>query len=123
MAEGEFTKEELDDYLKMQAKAIVLFSFRNTFLEDIHAGKQCPTCGDDLSYSHISDEQMKQLMIECVNNMYTYLKLQIESEEGWLNLLDWHTVQVQHWNEPVLDEKIYNMFKAGNPLAEISKRK
>lgn len=111
MSKNEFTQEELDEFLKTQAKAIVLYTFRNTFLEDIHAGKSCPTCEGDLSYSHITDKEMKQLMIECVNNMYTYLKLQHDSGDGWLNFLNWHATQIQHWDEPILDSKSLNCFK------------
>lgn len=70
------------------AKCIVLRCFRNTKLEDIHAGTTPHSETGDYSdvyvvtpagkiawndVSKISDEEMKELMIEAVNKAYTFL--------------------------------------------------
>ena len=57
-----------EDLLKTLAKDIVLHCFRNTHLEDIHAGKTCGGVG-----SGFSDAEMKKLMIEAVDKTYTFL--------------------------------------------------
>lgn len=46
----------LNPELATEAKAIVALAFRNGPTEDVHAGKPCPTCSRDASYSRISDE-------------------------------------------------------------------
>jgi len=70
------------------AKAITAICVRNTFLEDLHAGTSPSSKTGDYSdvkivtpygeipwqnLSRISDEQMKRLMKEVVNNIYTFL--------------------------------------------------
>jgi hypothetical protein len=73
------------------AKAIALECVRNTFLEDLHAGRSPLSVTGDYSdvkvvdargeipwreVSRISDEEMKRFMIEVVNNIYTVLLLE-----------------------------------------------
>jgi len=82
-----------EELVKKLAKAIVLNGFRNTFLEDIHAGRIPTSKHDDKrdvtvhspdgkgkfkeipwnEVSRIDQKEMKKLMIECVNNVYTML--------------------------------------------------
>jgi hypothetical protein len=91
-----FSKERSD-----LAKSIVLHAFRNTLLEDIHAGREVSSktgTFDDVKVvtpygeipwkevSHISDEQMRTLMIGAVNVVYTMLafpNLKFRGPEGW----------------------------------------
>lgn len=79
------------------AKSIVLHAFRNTVLEDIHAGKGVPAGSVVLTpdgrripleqVSHISDERMRELMIESVNKVYAMLALypraMLRLPDGW----------------------------------------
>ena len=37
-------KMPLDPELAAEAKSIVALAFRNGPIEDVHAGKECPTC-------------------------------------------------------------------------------
>ena len=53
---GGFTKRD-------EANAMVLYAFRNTFLEDLHAGEESELLQDN-KYSRISQDEMKKLMIE-----------------------------------------------------------
>ena len=52
-------KSSVDPVLALEAKMIVALAFRNGPIEDLHAGKPCPTCSADSGYSRISDEEMK----------------------------------------------------------------
>lgn len=46
-----------------EANAITAYAFRNSFLEDLHAGKHSKILESD-EYSRITQEEMKKLMIE-----------------------------------------------------------
>ena len=73
-----FSKERSD-----LAKKLVTWAFRNTELEDIHAGKYVPpgstvVTPEGATYawedvSRISDEEMRMLMITAVDKVYTML--------------------------------------------------
>jgi hypothetical protein len=91
-----FSKERSD-----LAKSIVLHAFRNTLLEDIHAGRGVRSktgAFDDVKVvtpygeipwndvSHISDDQMRTLMIGAVNKVYTMLAfphVKFRNPVGW----------------------------------------
>ncbi len=47
-----------------EAKALVALAFRNGPIEDLHAGKLCPTCGDRPEFSHISDDEIRTVMYD-----------------------------------------------------------
>jgi len=48
-------KSSVDPVLALEAKMIVALAFRNGPIENLHAGKVCPTCSVDRGYSRISD--------------------------------------------------------------------
>ena len=52
----------LNPELAAEAKCIVALAFRNGPIEDIHAGKDCPTCSGKSEYSHITQTEMKKMM-------------------------------------------------------------
>lgn len=75
--------------LEILAKALVETCVRNSELENLHAGKSPASVTGDFSdvkvvtpygeipwtqLSRISDEEMKVLMIDVVDRMYTYLR-------------------------------------------------
>ena len=64
---GEFT-------LRDEANALTAHAFRNGFLEDLHAGKHSPIL-DDPSYSRITDDEMKRLMIQASERLAHMLAL------------------------------------------------
>ena len=64
--------------LASEAKALVVLAFRNGPIEDIHAGKTCPTCSSEPGYSRITDDEMKIVMKAAVDKLYTLLRLKIE---------------------------------------------
>jgi hypothetical protein len=100
------------------AKSIAALCVRNTFLEDLHAGiTPSSQSGDNsdvkvvTSYgeipwgnlSRISDEEMKRLMKEIVDKLYTFLCRQEDPEflEALLALGGRYTAR---WDEPRLEE-------------------
>jgi len=90
----------INQSLAREAKAIVALSFRNGPLEDIHAGKPCPTCGDDPSYSRISDDKMKAIMKNAVNHVYLMLTLRQTNPVGYEAMLAMGDLYTARWDEP-----------------------
>ncbi len=84
------------DHQNRELAKLLICNFvrNNTSLEDLHAGKVPRSAAGDYSdvkvvtpfgeipwthLSRISDEEMKRLMIECVDNLYTFLRYQDEA--------------------------------------------
>jgi hypothetical protein len=95
------------------AKSLVEVCVRNSSIEDLHAGIFPATETGDYSdvrvvspfgeipwteLSRISDEEMKQLMIEVVNRVFTFLSYPEE-----LAVL---SAQTRGWDTPRLDQKL-----------------
>jgi len=91
------------------AKAIVMHCMRNTCLEDLHAGVYPDSATGDYTdvkvvspygeipwneASRISEAEMRNLMRQCVNRVYTYL-LHLETSRGFK--ID------RRWDAPELD--------------------
>lgn len=74
---------KIDADLAREAKSIVALAFRNGPIEDVHSGISCPTCGGKPEYSHISQEEMKDIMKRAVGTVYKLLWLRdYHSERG-----------------------------------------
>ncbi len=96
------------------AKAIALACVRNGFIEELHSGKVAESQAGDYSdvkvitpdreipwneLSRISNDEMKHLMKEVVNRVYTVL-LNFE-DEAFLNaLLSMGNRHTQKWDKP-----------------------
>ena len=105
-------------FLSDYAKAMVAYCFRNTYLEDLHTGIFPSSKTGDYSdvkvvspygeipwneLSRISDEEMKRLIKECVDKMFTTLVTEFMSpaeQECIRNRLVWNIAATQHWDEP-----------------------
>ena len=94
---------ERDAALAREAKAVVALAFRNGPIEDVHAGKRCPTCADDQSYSGITDEEMKQTMKFAVNRMATLLYARDHDPARYAKLLAQGELYTKNWDEPDRD--------------------
>ena len=97
------------------AKAIVAFSFRNTSLEDIHAGLSPVSNTGDFSdvivtdangreipwnrVSRIEQEEMKLLMQTAVNRVYTVL-MQQDDPVFREQVLEFALTYTKKWDEP-----------------------
>src|ERR1039458_3521461 len=90
--------------LKRLAKFLVQQCFRNTVIEDYHAGYG-PGPGRSKS-SRITQAEMKALMIEAVNNTYSFLWALFQEDIGTALLAEFEKVDpVDYWNEPKFDPK------------------
>jgi hypothetical protein len=100
------------------AKAIAALCVRNTFLEDLHAGITPSSQSGDFAdvkvvtpygeipwrgVSRLSDEEMKRLMQEIVNKLYTFLCRQYDPEflQAFLAQGGRYTAR---WDGPKLEE-------------------
>src|ERR1035438_1873918 len=103
---------------KRLAKYLVLQCFRNSVLEDLHAGIYPDSESGDYSdvqvsspygvipwpeLSRLDDEGMKRLMIDVVNRTYRFIhRLFDEKTCGELLLKLAESDPLPHWNEPTL---------------------
>ena len=100
------------------ARSIVLHCMRNTRLEDLHAGVYPDSATGDYTdvkvvspygeipwdkASRISDAEMRSLMRQCVNRVYTYL-LHLETSKGFK--MDCR------WDPPELDPEMMKDIEA-----------
>jgi len=111
------TEEAKQNAAKL-AKVMTLMCVRNTMLEDIHAGRSPISETGDYSdvfvhdaqgrktpwtdVSHIDDEEMKALMKEVVNCLYTFL-LHIDDPDFQALMERWAMVS-RKWDEPELEQ-------------------
>ncbi len=99
------------------AKAMAMMCFRNTMLEDVHAGLTPVTRTGDYSdvmvidadgrkipwpeVSHFGDDTMRDLMKQIVNRLYTF-HLLADDPRFQDAIARWEAV-ARKWNEPELD--------------------
>src|ERR1017187_445283 len=100
------------------AKYMVLQCFRNSMLEDLHAGTSPSSASGDYSdvtvsspcgvipwpkVSRLNDDEMKRLMIDVVDRAYGFIHtLFDEAAGGQLLLLLAQHDPLPRWNEPTL---------------------
>ena len=116
-------EKEQERIAAQTAKALAMMCVRNTFLEDIHAGRVPVSRTGDYSdvkvidadgreipwpdVSRISDEEMRRLMKQVVNRLYTwFVKTDDLAFHSRLRLWIQSTGQ---WDQPELDEVFLRM--------------
>jgi hypothetical protein len=122
-------KKMQQEYSATLAKAIAVLCVRHTFLEDLHAGKTPVSRTGDYSdvtvvtpdreiawneLSRISDDEMKKLMKQIVNKLYTVL-MSLENEEAMRLVFSGGRDFASHWDDP---EFLPNFLKPFVPPAE-----
>jgi hypothetical protein len=105
MDNPEITPEYLSEVAR-EAKAIVALAFRNGPIENFHAGKVCPTCDGNPEYSRITPDEMRSIMKNAVDHMYTYLLLKENDKAAYDALLTLGARYTTAWDEPVLTKAI-----------------
>lgn len=123
---GVFMKPKTEQRIAAQlAKLLAMVCVRNTFLEDIHAGISPVTKTGDYSdvkvidgegteipwaeVSRISDEEMKRLMKEVVNLLYTW---HIKTDELASNPYMTHFFEAaQNFDKPELDKGLLRLIQ------------
>ena len=93
----------LDRELAAEAKSIVGLAFRNGPIENVHAGKECPTCTGKSEYSHITQAEMKNIMKQAVDTVYKLLWLNQNHPEKYDATIDLGSRYTQLWDEPKAD--------------------
>ena len=96
-------KMTLDPELAAEAKSIVALAFRHGPIEDIHAGKACPTCSGKSEYSHITQTEMKKIMKKAVDTVYNLLWLKQNDPEKYEATLQFGNRYTRFWEEPKTD--------------------
>ena len=102
----------------MMAKTLAMMCVRNTGLETLHAGIVPVTHAGDYSdvrvidadgreiawndVSHLDDGQMRKLMKEIVNRLYTF-NISIDDQE-FRDRVDRWVALVEKWDEPEKDQ-------------------
>ena len=90
--------------LAREAKAIVALAFRNGPIENIHAGRPCPTCTGQAGYSRITDAEMKAIMRSAVNKVYALLLLKSSDPDKYESKIRFGERYTANWDEPMTPE-------------------
>jgi hypothetical protein len=93
------TKSDQGDLIR-EAKAIVVLAFRNGPIEDMHAGNTCPTCKGKTGYSRISDDEMKLIMKNAVNRVYSLLRLKADDPDTYAREIAYGERCTLNWDDP-----------------------
>lgn len=88
-----------------EAKAIVALAFRNGPIEQIHAGRSCPTCAGRAGFSRITDDEMKAIMKNAVNHLYELLVLKHEDPVEYESKIQFGERYTARWDEPEMPRK------------------
>jgi len=89
-----------DPELGAEAKALVALAFRNGPIENLHAGRPCALCSGKPDVSHISDDEMKDLMKSAVNALYRLLWLREHDPRAYDEQLALGRRYTLHWDDP-----------------------
>lgn len=92
-------KSDQSDLIR-EAKAIVALAFRNGPIEDVHAGKTCPTCDGKGGYSRISEDEMKLIMKHAVNRVYWLLRLKTDDPDTYARQIAYGERCTLSWDDP-----------------------
>jgi hypothetical protein len=92
--------------LAAEAKAIVALAFRNGPIEDLHAGRPCPTCSGRPEFSRISEEEMTTVMNAAVDTLYRLLWQREYEPEKYRRNIAFGLRYARNWDEPELRNPI-----------------
>jgi hypothetical protein len=90
----------VDPQLAREAKAIVALAFRNGAIEDIHAGKPCPTCRGKRGYSRLTDADVKLIMQNAVDHVYKLLWLRESKPQEYEAQITFAESYTTSWDDP-----------------------
>ena len=96
-------KMRLDRELAAEAKSLVALAFRNGPIEEIHAGKECPTCAGKSEYSHITQAEMQKIIKRAVDTVYKLLWLKQNHPEKYDATIEFGNRYARFWDEPKVD--------------------
>lgn len=93
---------KLDPDLAMEAKALVALAFRNSPIEDLHAGTPCAACSGRPEVSHITDDEMKAIMKSAVDTLYRLLWQRDADPVAYNAALAFGRRHTLNWDDPQL---------------------
>jgi len=93
-------KITFDTELATEAKIIVALAFRNGPIEDVHAGKECPHCAGKPEFSHITQDEMKNITKQAVDALYKLLWLKQNDPEKYARTLEYGERSTRWWDDP-----------------------
>ena len=85
-----------------EAKALVALAFLNGPIENVHAGKTCPTCHGKAEYSHITQAEMRRIMKATVK----FLVLKERDPKAYEALVSFGERYTAAWDEPFLTKNL-----------------
>ena len=83
-----------------EAKAIVALAFRNGPIEDLHSGKPCPHCAGRGGLSRITDDEMKVIMKNAVDQVFALLMLKANNPEEYELKIRHGERDTAAWDDP-----------------------
>ncbi len=84
--------------IRQEANALTAIVFRNGFLEHLHSGAETELISDP-HVSRISDEEMKQLMVETSAKLSELMALRDSDVVRYRQQITWaHEVYARHWD-------------------------
>ncbi|MCZ7608516.1 MAG: hypothetical protein M5U25_21225 [Planctomycetota bacterium] len=95
-----------EEKLGREAKALVALAFRNGPIENLHAGKRCPACAGQEGFSRITDEEMKLVMKNAVNQMAKLLWLRDNDPADYERHVEFGNRYTRAWDEPEFERNI-----------------
>jgi hypothetical protein len=93
-------KMTLDPELAAEAKGLVALAFRNGPIEDVHAGKECPTCAGKPEYSRITEAEMKNIIKNAVDTVYKLLWMKTNDPEKYEASIGLGNRYARSWDDP-----------------------
>jgi len=90
----------LDPESAAEAKSIVALAFRNGPIEDVHAGRGCPTCAGKPEYSRITEAEMKKIMKNAVDTVYKLLWMKKNDPERYAASIELGSRYTRSWDDP-----------------------
>ncbi len=85
--------------IREEANAITCIAFRNSFLEDLHAGTHSDLLEND-ELSRITNEEMKKLMIQSSAKLSHLLELKEADPERYWKEINWfHDNYTKRWSK------------------------
>ena len=91
---------DLDEQLAEEAKSIVALAFRNGPIENVHAGTECQHCAGKSEYSHITQDEMKEIMTNAVNKVYALLWIRTHCPEVFPPIVKAGSLYTTSWDAP-----------------------
>ncbi len=124
--------EELTKAAAQYSKSFVLSCVRNTELENLHSGIAPSTTTGDYSdvkvvtpygeipwneVSRFNDAEMKVLMKDIVNKVYTFMLHQKEKNVQ-ANMIQFGALCTPEWDEPEIDQDFLNGLRLDHPFGK-----